>query len=98
MKTTLPGMILGGMMALTLAACNTTPMNSDSTSTSTSTSASTSASGSSQAAMTGSSDGMKADGTTPATGKAPVNCTTNTAADGTNAANNPGAKCPTESH
>lgn len=88
MKTTIPGMILCGMMALTLAACNTTPMNSDSTS----------ASGSSQAAMTSSGDGAKADGTNAATGKAPVNCTTNTAADGTNAANNPGAKCPTESH
>ncbi len=86
MKTTIPGMILGGVMALTLAACSSTPMSSDS------------ATGSSQAAMTGSSDGAKAAGTMPAAGKAPVNCTTNTAADGTNAANNPGAKCPTESH
>ena len=86
MKTTIPGIVLGGMLALTLAACNTTPLNSDA------------ATGSSQAAMTSSSDGAKADSTNPATGKAPVNCTTNTAADGTNAANNPGAKCPTESH
>lgn len=85
MKKTISGMILGGVMALTLAACNTTPMNSDS------------AMGSSQAGMTQSSDGAKASNDF-SSGAAPVNCTTNTAADGTNAANNPGAKCPTESH
>lgn len=85
MKTTIPGMILGGVLALTLAACNTTPMNGDV------------AMGSSQTGMTRSSDGAKASNDFSSTA-APVNCTTNTAADGTNAANNPGAKCPTESH
>jgi hypothetical protein len=85
MKTTISGMILGSVMAYTLAACNTTPMNSDS------------AAGSSNAGMSASSDPAKAD-TTTGRGATPVNCTTNTAADGTNAANNPGAKCPTESH
>lgn len=86
MKSTIPGMILGGVMALTLAACNTTPMNSDASM------------GRSSAGMTSSSEGSMADGTNKMRGAAPVNCTTNVNADGTNAANTPGAKCPTESH
>jgi hypothetical protein len=85
MKTSISGMIFGGLVALTLSACNTTPMNSDN------------AMGSSQAGMTQSSDGSKAM-VNNASGKMPVNCATNTAVDGTNAANNPGAQCPTESH
>jgi hypothetical protein len=87
MKSTIPGMILGGVMALTLAACNTTPMNSD-----------TSMGRSSAGTTTSSADGTSADGTNKMRGAAPVNCTTNVSADGTNAANTPGAKCPTESH
>lgn len=86
MKSTIPGMILGGVMAFTLAACNTTPMNSNSSM------------GSSMAGTTAASDGTNADGANKMRGAAPVNCTTNVAADGTNAANTPGTKCPTESH
>lgn len=86
MKTTIPGMILGSVMALTLAACNTTPMNSDS------------ATGSSTTGMTRSSDSSTVNGTDMNRTKAAVNCKTNTNSDGTNAADTPGAKCPTESH
>lgn len=86
MKTTISGLILGGVMAFSLAACNTTPMNSDS------------GTGSSRAGMTGSSDSTTMNGTDMNRTKAQVNCKTNTNADGTNAADTPGAKCPTESH
>lgn len=86
MKTTIPGLILGGVMAFTLAACTSTPMNGDM------------AAGSSSTGMTAASDPAKGDSTSSPRSAAPVNCTTNTATDGTNAANNPGAKCPTESH
>ena len=86
MKSTIPGMILGGVMAFTLAACNTTPMNNDSSM------------GSSTAGSTTATDGTNVDGANKMRGAAPVNCTTNTNADGTNASNTPGTKCPTESH
>jgi hypothetical protein len=86
MKTTIPGLILGGMMVFTLAACNTTPMNSDG------------AMGSSSTGMTAVGDPAKGDDNITARGAASVNCATNMAADGTNAADNPGARCPTESH
>lgn len=85
MKSTISGIILGGVMAFTLAACNTTPMNSN-------------AMGSSSAGTTAASDGTMADGTNKMRGAAAVNCTTNVNADGTNASNTPGSKCPTESH
>lgn len=94
MKTTISGMILGGVMAFTLAACNTTPMNSDGSAGS----SSAGMSNSSASGMDSSSDAARAAGTNSARGAVPVNCTTNTNADGTNAANTPGAKCPTESH
>lgn len=86
MKSTIPGMILGGVMAFTLAACNTTPMNSGTSM------------GSSAAGSTTASEGSMVDGTNKRRGADPVNCTTNVNADGTAAANTPGAKCPTESH
>ena len=60
MKSTIPGIILGGVMAFTLAACSTTPMNRDSSM------------GSSAAGMTSSSDGAMADGTNKMRGAAPV--------------------------
>lgn len=86
MKSTIPRMILGGVMAFTLAACNTTPMNSNASM------------GGSMAGTSSASDGTTVDGTNKMRGAAPVNCTTNMNSDGTNASNTPGTKCPTESH
>ena len=68
MKTTIPGMILSGLMACTLAACDTTPMNNDSTM------------GSSSAGTTASS---AAKGDNTQRGAMPVNCTNSTNTDGT---------------
>ena len=85
MKTTISGLILGGVMAFSLAACNTTPMNSDG------------AMGSSGAGMT-SSGAPSGTGENAGRGSAPVNCTINGTTDGTSVGNTPGSKCPTESH
>ena len=92
MKTTLSGWLLGGLTVFTLAACNTTPMNSDSSM------------GSSGAGTTGTSGNTSSTapserGDSPPRASTPVNCTTNTtAADGTTVAGTPGMACPTEMH
>lgn len=82
MKTTLSGLI-AGVLACTLAACTSTPMNSDTTM------------GSSSAGTT-TVTGANGDNTNR--GATPVNCTTNTTADGTTVAGTPGTNCPTEAH
>lgn len=85
MKTNFPGMILGSVMAWTLAACNTVP-------------ATTSAPvGSSPAGATGSSAMAPGSNENATRGAAPVNCTV-TGTDASNStAMTPGTKCPTES-
>ncbi|HEX8477037.1 MAG TPA: hypothetical protein VF663_01810 [Telluria sp.] len=85
MKTTFPAMILGSVLALTLAACNTVP---------TTTGASV---GGSQAGTTGSSAMASGSNENATRGAAPVNCTV-TGTDASNStAMTPGTKCPSES-
>lgn len=85
MKTTISGLVLGAAMALTLAACNTTPMNGND------------AMGASSAGATGTSTNAEGVGRNMR-GAAPINCTTNANTDGTSAADTPGTRCPSESH
>lgn len=90
MKTTITGFILGGVMAFTLAACNTTPMNDDSTM--------GSSVGSNTAGTTAAGGATPMKGDTAPRGATPVNCTTNTTADNTSVPTVPGTNCPAESH
>ena len=85
MKTTLSTLVLGGVMTLALAACTSTPMNSDT------------ATGSSATGTTTSSEMAPGSNENASRGAAPVNCTV-TGTDTTNtAATTPGTKCPTNS-
>ena len=86
MKISFSRLMLGSVMALTLAACTSTTMQNDA------------ATGSSTAGATASSGAMTQGSNENATrGAAPVNCTV-TGTDASNtAAMTPGTKCPTES-
>ena len=86
MKTSFPSLMLGSVMALTLAACASTPMPNDT------------ATGSSTAGATASGAMAQGSNENASRGAAPVNCTV-TGTDTTDTtATTPGTKCPSESH
>ena len=84
MKTTISAAVGVAAMAFGLAACNTTPMNTDSV-------------GSSQTGATASGLNAPGNGENVGRGAVPVNCSlTGSTETPRTAAMTPGAKCPTE--
>lgn len=96
MKTPISSLVAGTIMAFTLAACSSTPMNSDTAMGS----SGSSASGTSASSGVGTTSGVAtgAQGMNSSRSSTPINCTNNTTASGTDVATTPGMNCPNESH